>query len=323
MSNYIDCNEVLLLGAGRMARHYTKVLNALGKEFTVLGNSPKGAEEFTKDTGVAAYCGGADRLLHDLSSLPKLAINASTARTLFDTNMKLLQSGIKTILTEKPGAQTSYEMQQLACCAKEKNAQIYVGYNRRYYASVLAARDIIEQDGGVRSFNFEFTELPQVIQPVSGDISYRFYSNSTHVIDLAFYLGGVPEKMCCHILDHQGKYLTATNFSGSGKSKAGALFSYHANYLAPGRWCVEMLTNDHRLILRPLEKLQLQNIGSMEVYQAPSIDYSLDEAYKPGLYRQVSAFLEGHDPSLLSLQEHLKMMALYDKIHTGLSPDTN
>jgi hypothetical protein len=32
-------------------------------------------------------------------------------------------------------------------------------------------------------------------------------------------------------------------FAGAGVADNDALFSYHANWAAPGRWCVEILTN--------------------------------------------------------------------------------
>ena len=38
-----------------------------------------------------------------------------------------------------------------------------VGFNRRFYSSVLKAKDIIHEDGGVKSFFFEFTEWSHVI----------------------------------------------------------------------------------------------------------------------------------------------------------------
>jgi hypothetical protein len=36
-------------------------------------------------------------------------------------------------------------------------------------------------------------------------------------------------------------------------------------------------------------------------------DNSIDQLFKPGLYRQIEAFLAGENPRLLSLKEHIKM----------------
>ena len=81
------------------------------------------------------------------------------------------------------------------------------------------------------------------------------------------------------------------DFSGSGITNKQALFSYHANWSAPGRWGLELNTNKHKLIFRPLEKLQIQQKGSTKIEFIKDINYSLDEKYKPGLFLQVSKFL--------------------------------
>ena len=71
-----------------------------------------------------------------------------------------------------------------------------------------------------------------------------------------------------------------------------ALFSYHANWEAPGRWSVEILTPKHRLYFKPMETLQIQEIGSVAVNPV-QIDDTLDKEFKPGLYLQVKSFLDG------------------------------
>ena len=38
-----------------------------------------------------------------------------------------------------------------------------MAYNRRFYASTMKAREIIQSEGGVRNFHFEMTEWAHVI----------------------------------------------------------------------------------------------------------------------------------------------------------------
>jgi hypothetical protein len=83
---------------------------------------------------------------------------------------------------------------------------------------------------------------------------------------------------------------SASVFNGAGITDTGALFSYHANWEAPGRWSVEVLTKEHRLILRPLEELQVQNLGSVSVEKMEIAD-KLDKSYTPGFYRETESFL--------------------------------
>jgi len=104
--------------------------------------------------------------------------------------------------------------------------------------------------------------------------------------------------------------------TGAGRTENGALFSYQADWAAPGRWGVEILTDKHRLIFRPLEKLQIQEIGSFcsKFYE---IDDELDKVYKPGLYRQVQKFLTNKNDGMCSINEHVSNLSVYDKIISG------
>ena len=104
-------------------------------------------------------------------------------------------------------------------------------------------------------------------------------------------------------------YPNAALFNGAGKTDAGAGFSYSANWRAPGRWWVEILTRKRRFIFRPLEKLQVQLLGTVTSDFVEDIDYSLEQDLKPGLYRQVEAFLNPDSPyagNLVSIEEHQK-----------------
>lgn len=106
-------------------------------------------------------------------------------------------------------------------------------------------------------------------------------------------------------------------FSGCGEASSGAKFSYHANWQAPGRWGVEVMTAQRRLVLQPLEELYEQTHESFALNKR-SIDDDLDKRYKPGVYRQVEAFLYGKDAGgLLSLSDHARRMEAYHKIRDG------
>ena len=98
-------------------------------------------------------------------------------------------------------------------------------------------------------------------------------------IDLAFFLGGEPKELSCFTFDKLAWHKPAV-FTGAGITNTGALFSYQANWNAPGRWGIEILTSQHRLYLRPMEKLQIQNTGSVDISEV-EIDDQLDKEFKP------------------------------------------
>lgn len=288
--------RILLVGTGPMAIEYAKVLKAQHQPFIAIGRGQTSADNFRTLTGVQPAVGGLQKWLRQHSPAGKKAIIAVSENELGRAAIALLKHGCRNVLVEKPGAFTVHEIGAVAKLAKRIKAQVYVGYNRRFYASVLAAEKIIKQDGGVTSFSFEFTEWSHVIGTLNkapGVKAQWFLHNSTHVIDLAFWLGGWPRTISAFSAGNLSWHPRASIFAGAGVSEKRALFSYQANWQSPGRWGVEVLTKKHRLIFRPMEKLQIQNIGSVAITELP-INDRLDQKFKPGLYLQVKSFLTDH-----------------------------
>lgn len=108
-------------------------------------------------------------------------------------------------------------------------------------------------------------------------------------------------------------YSGPTNFSGAGVTDSGALFNYAANWCAPGRWGVELLTDKHRLYLRPMEQLHIQQLGSVKIDKV-EIDDSLDQQFKPGLYHQVECFLRGETARFSTIHDQNKYFKTYSQI---------
>ena len=308
--------QVLLVGAGPMAIEYAKVLDALGREPIVVGRGEASAQNLQNASGIHVALGGIERWLTDNQGIPDTAIIAVNEKELGAATKSVIQSGVRSILVEKPGGLDAADIRAVGIAAAKHRAGVFVAYNRRFYASVAAARQIIDEDGGVTSFNFEFTEWSHVIKDLvkaTGVKEQWFLQNSTHVIDLAFYLGGKPEKLSCYTTSGLDWHPASSVFAGAGISDRGALFSYQANWDAPGRWGLEVLTKKHRLIFRPLEKLQLQKLGSVAV-EPIALDDELDQKYKPGLYRQVAAFIGGQTSDLCRIEEQIKLLPIYDQM---------
>lgn len=294
-------NNIWIVGAGAMAREYAKVLDALGREYTVIGRSAEGARRFSELTGHPAIEGGLDNAAG--LEVADCAIVAVNVEQLLDVAARLASMGVKRILVEKPGFAAPEQARQLA----DLDAEVFVAYNRRFYASVLAAEKIIAADGGLLSFNFEFTEWSRSVCSIERPrevFENWFYANSTHVVDLAFFIGGNPVELSAYSAGKLDWHSPAI-FTGAGRTDRGALFSYCANWQAPGRWGVELLTAAHRLYLRPMESLQIQQLNSVKV-EPVEIDDTLDRDFKPGLYLQTKAFLEGDDSRLCTAAEQYR-----------------
>ena len=133
------------------------------------------------------------------------------------------------------------------------------------------------------------------------------------MVDLAFYLAGMPERLTVYTRGSLPWHPAASVFAGAGITEKGVLFSYQANWGAPGRWGVEALTANYRLIFRPMESLQVMRKGSVRVEQV-EIDDSLDKTFKPGLYEQVKRFIDGEVTGLCTLSEQVDHWTHYCKI---------
>lgn len=307
---------IWIIGAGNIAAEYDKVLTSLGTEFITIGRGEESAVKYGDQTGHSVVRGGLESFLVSKPRLPDGAIVAVPTTQLASTCIELMNYGVRRIFCEKPGFCKPEELDAVYKLSKQTNTEVFYAYNRRFYASVLKAEEIIKDDGGLLSFNFEFTEWGHVISATGHPKEVKenwMYANSTHVIDLAFFIGGEPSDWNAYAKDELDWH-KPVNFSGAGITKKGVLFNYQANWNAPGRWAVELLTPLHRIYLKPMESLQLQDKGSVKVFPV-EIDDHLDKEFKPGFYLETKAFLENDTSRLCSIDEQIEhTVSIYNKI---------
>jgi predicted dehydrogenase len=305
-----------LIGAGYMGLEYTRVLKSMEVDFLVISKGTTNIDKLKNVYAIDGVSGGLDLYLEREPVVPEFAIVAVSVEELMCTTCKLMELGVKKILVEKPAGLNKEEIVTLNELAVTKDVDIFVAYNRRFYASVLKSKEIIDKDGGVISFNFEFTEWSHEIENLEKPQQVKehwFLGNSTHVVDLAFFLGGKPKEIKSYISGGLDWHHSSSIFSGAGISDLDALFSYQANWEAPGRWGIEILTKSSRLIFRPLEKLQIQKIGSVKI-EFVEIDDYLDTEYKPGLFVQTRNFLSGNTIDFCTLKDQLDILDVYNQM---------
>jgi len=300
---------ILLAGAGPMAVAHAQVLTALGRACFCVGRSTESVESFKAQTGMPGCPGGvASWALNKDRPVVDAAVVAVSLTELGAVTRTLLGAGIKRILVEKPAAINLAEIEAMDIAARAVGATIYLAYNRRFYAATEATRRIIVEDGGVSSFFFDFTEVAsRTVVPGRGPdvLNNWFLANSSHVVDLAFHLGGRPRVIEARVKGSLDWHPMGATFAGSGETEGGALFSYLSDWAAPGRWGLDLRTSKRRLILQPMEALKVQELGSFAITDVPLDD--LDTRFKPGLYRQMKAFLSDlpETTALQPLSEHL------------------
>ncbi len=307
-----------IIGAGEIGGCYLQVLRHLGHNPRVVGRGEASARQFERAHGAEVFTGGFDAFAADAPDSADAVIIAVAADQLAAVALAVLRRGVRRILVEKPAGCSVRQIAEVEAAARRHGAQLYVAYNRRFLASVAKAREIIEADGGLTSLTFEFTEWPHRVlsapQP-PGALEAWFLLNSTHVIDLAFDIGGWPAQLSAF----QARPLQWHEFgvfTGAGVTELGVPFSYHADWESSGRWRVDLCTRARRLVLMPLEKLFQIPARTLEM-EAVVFDGGPDRAFKPGYLRQVEAFLGNRDDQpvrLPTIAEHLTHAETFAKM---------
>lgn len=320
MSNHIS-NEILVVGTGPMAIDYVKVLPAIAAPFIVIGRGQTSADVFNQKTGISPIVGGIDLFFNESKGNYSHAIISVGPESLMSCLLTCLRNNVKNILIEKPAAVSISELEQNIEIINSFNASIHIAYNRRFYDSVAVVRQLIQDDGGLKSMTFEFTEWVHKINPLLKNenvLKNWFFANSTHVVDLAFHLAGVPLQLQSYTAKGEIPWHDVSIFAGSGITENGVIFSYHSNWESAGRWGIDLFTNKRKIILRPLEEVQVQMRGSISVEKF-DINATNDNL-KPGLLNQVKSFLNNDNSFLLNINNHLKMsIEVYRKIIKGYS----
>ena len=301
--------EIILIGTGPMAVDYCKVSKAMNCSLTVIGRGENSAQLFFEKTGMMPVIGGIESYISNNSlSKDSHVIIATGTENLMSVLKIVVEAGARKVLIEKPAALSIEELVANEDFFKDYDCEIFIAYNRRFYASVIEAQKLIEEDEGLQSMHFEFTEWAHKIEPLEkapGVKENWFFANSTHVVDLAFFIAGNPREWSCYSKEGELSWHKKTNFSGAGITKKDVVFSYLSNWESAGRWAIELLTNKRRIYLKPLEGIDIQLKGSIAI-ENHSFDDQLDKDYKPGLYMQVEAFLNDDLKHLSSLEEHLE-----------------
>jgi predicted dehydrogenase len=299
--------DIWLVGAGPMGAAHAAAMADLGLVATVVSQGAERAEALAGPLGWSSRAGGIDAALAD-GPAPEVAVVAVPVQSLAATATALVEAGTRRILLEKPGGVSLAELRSLRDAATERGTSVTVAYNRRFMASTAEARRRIAAASRVLSFSFEFTEVGARIPattPASVTGTWAL-ANSSHVIDLAFHLCGVPDALTCST-SGQGEldwHPAASVFQGFGATTSAVPFTYFSDWRGPGRWWLEVVLPDERLVMRPLERLQRVPNGRFDPEPVP-LEEDLDQRFKPGIHAQMAAFLAGGDPRLCDLGDHV------------------
>lgn len=305
---------VAIVGVGAIAAEYARVFAHLGVEYSFFTRNPASAN--------IARNGIDPTNVFELTRLDAAKFGAIviavSVEALATTLERVLSLGFKRVLIEKPGSLTLSALTAGVAEQRQHMADVRVAYNRRFYQSVRFAQEMVMYDGGLTSIHFDFSEVlgvdpgktwPQQV------LERWVLANSSHVIDLAFFLsGGLPASMNCSMHGNHEVHPGGDFFSGDGITLSGVPFTYRSDWRSMGRWGVFLYTRDRLISLSPLEDLRVKttNFG---LDRQIDFDKTKDTVYKPGFLSMAESFLDiSKSRTLPTLAEQVRLAEVVSKM---------
>ena len=312
--------KILIIGTGYIAQEYLKVINHLKINCVLVGRGESNINQIkNKFPSHEFHSGGLENYLKQNSIINFTHfINLVNIEYCLPLTQLLLNHGAKNILLEKPGGLNINELSLVNDYGNSVNAKIVIGYNRRFFESVNKLIDLSNEDGGIKNIHFEFTEWVHTINKddySSEALDKWIISNSSHVIDTVFYLIGLPKEINTNIygINNIDWHKSGSIFVGSGISSNHIPFSYNTNWNSAGRWSIEVTTKSRRYYLKPMEELYVQNKGQININEI-KLPEEKDKKFKPGMYDLITSFLNNDRLKLLSIEEQLEHIKIYNQI---------
>jgi predicted dehydrogenase len=303
-------NRIGLIGCGAISDFHVPALKEAGLDVVAVAGSPGSirASEFAARHSIGRVFDSADELLDQKNEFDGILIAVPVARTL-----EILRATLETslpVLVEKPISYKSADLDAL----RSGDYPLIVGYNRRFYRTVMEARREIETG---ESFTASLT-LPESAardgQIESGSLYLRsFFSNSVHGLDLAQYVLGRAEIRSVERIRSDDGLLVG--LAATLRTASGVPLQFTANWGAPANFALTLDRAGRRFDLRPFEMATVYE--GMQVSEptpeTPIRTYQpmlkeqlmlspIDSTFKPGFVAQARAFralIEGepHTPA--------------------------
>jgi len=313
--NFSD-KSALIIGGSEISKQYVLALKELGiEDITVIVNKGNNILKFSTEKKIKLLTGGFEK---NLSNIEKkdLTIIAPPIPNIMSATKMATETSQNNILIEKPGS--LYYKELVSATESLSKSDIRVGYNRLVYPNFHKLKKLCEDEGGITSCRFTFTERVSTINfKQSIDEVYRRWgiSNSLHVITMALELIGMPKQIHSYQYGSLKWHPSGSIFVGNGLSEQGIPFSYHADWGSGGRWGIEVNTRENSYQLIPLEELFVRKKDT-STWNQVEFDKSFPKI-KQGIAEEVAIMLDNnieHRNNLLSLIRTSEYNKLAEKI---------
>lgn len=308
--------RVAFIGAGYMARCHAEAIseetssNLVG----VCSNTISSANTFADDFSINVRTTNVSDLM--TLTTPDIVIVAVPELELKNVCSELFKFK-SVILLEKPAGYTFDDAYEIHRLAKSSFSNIFVSFNRRFYASTLQLCNEVSLTDGFRFIQVFDQESPlKALESGQPRLVCEnwMYANSIHLVDLIRILGRGDVKSVTsniHVLSKDSKVVYSDIHFSSGD-----FARYTGLWNLPGPWSIDVTTQERRWELRPIEKLRYQLPDQRTPTETDSDPEDL--SFKPGLRkvaRELTRYFDGNSTKLPTLDDSLKSMELVKRIY--------
>lgn len=276
-----------IVGSGKIVPFHLDALRAAGFSLGGISSSVNSvsARNLAHDYGIEHYFKSTDDMFNHIQLFDALLL-APTSKFLYGLLRKSCSAEVP-VLVEKPVFTTIQQISEFDHFAVKDNL-IQVGYNRRFYQTILYLREKIKAHG-LSMMRLSVPELSFSRSISQEERAVTVIENSVHMLDLFIHLSGVTAgELAVEVIKFR---------SGNPVVCLGArAMQCNITFGAPGNYSIEAITEDGiLLILKPLESLF--EFSDMEVIQPDSqLPF---RRYLPQLTREISAFEGNLKPGFL------------------------
>lgn len=311
--------RVAIIGSGYMAQEYLSIFSKR-TEFTLVGivsrslsNAKTVAERFGNPPVYVSV-----KELYNSTAADLVVVAVSELATY--TVLKEVWQFSWTCLVEKPAGHNLDEAKKILDEADGAAGLTFVALNRRFYESVAYAKSQLTNTVGPRYLQLvdqhDTLEARRIGTPARVIDNWHF-ANAIHTVDLLVFLArGEVREVTTSTWQGSKEIMVATsNISFSSGDQA----EYTSYWNTPQNWSLSISTPEKRLVLAPIEKLYMQELG-----QRGLTDINLggrDTLFKPGLSAlldSVENLINGQRHGLVTLEESYETMKLLDQIFSPI-----
>lgn len=317
-----------------MAAHHAEAAKALGHRITAAAARPgsKKLQEFTKRFNVAHSYENWELML-EREQLDALIVAAPWDQT--ETFIsQVLAKGIPCLI-EKPVALSSAKLREIMNPAQDRQDQIMVGYNRRFYDFIPVLKEVLASNSLI-SVNMNLSDPAALLVKKYGPeiAPHLLIYMSSHWYDLLTHLIGPVRPVQIKKTAHS-RLPGVEHYDGMLLTQNGIPVHVISHFDAPSQTSITFHTEKEIHKLCPIETLTVYNglecitedaVRKINRY-VPKVESQIqtDSTLKPGILKQMRNFLDScvfktAPREGCSLQDALNVTELCENIQTGGIP---